>query len=108
MIGAGNDRQFGILCECIERRELVLDERFLTNALRVANREVLLELIQGEIETRRTEEWLSIFEGKGMPYAAIKYSPFLSPFLISIAAHPYPFHIAVFHFCTLRWRGSVM
>jgi succinate--hydroxymethylglutarate CoA-transferase len=48
------------------------DERFLTNSKRVGNREGLLGIIQGEIEKRRTEEWLDIFEGKGMPYAAIK------------------------------------
>ena len=76
MIGAGNDRQFGILCECLGRRDVLQDERFATNEGRVRNREGLVGIIQEEIGRRRTGEWLDVFEGKGMPYAAIKY---LSP-----------------------------
>jgi succinate---hydroxymethylglutarate CoA-transferase len=73
MIGAGNDRQFNILAECIERPELATDEKFLTNSLRVVNREELLQLIEDEMQQKTTQEWLDIFEGKGMPYAAVKY-----------------------------------
>lgn len=72
MIGAGNDRQFGILCECLGRGDILEDERFETNEGRVRNREVLLGIIQDEIGKRKTGEWLDVFEGKGMPYAAIK------------------------------------
>ena len=79
MIGAGNDRQFGILCECLGRRELVLEERFATNEARVRNRGELLGIIEREMEKRGTGEWLRVFEGKGMPYAAIKYILFCYP-----------------------------
>jgi crotonobetainyl-CoA:carnitine CoA-transferase CaiB-like acyl-CoA transferase len=34
-----------------------------------------LHAIQNELLKRTTDEWLNIFEGKGMPYAAIKYVP---------------------------------
>lgn len=74
MIGAGNDRQFGILCECIERQDLFSDPKYVTNSLRVANREELLELLEEETKKKTTGEWLDIFEGKGMPYAAVKYA----------------------------------
>lgn len=73
MIGAGNDRQFRILCECISKPDLASDEKFLTNTLRVANREELLHLLEIETEKKTTEDWLEIFEGKGMPYAAVKH-----------------------------------
>lgn len=73
MIGAGNDRQFGILCACISKQDLALNEKFLTNSLRVENREELLHLLEVETEKKTTEDWLEIFEGKGMPYAAVKY-----------------------------------
>ena len=48
-----------------------MDERFVTNARRVANRDVLEELIEAITRTRTTEEWLGVLEGSGMPYAAI-------------------------------------
>ena len=73
MIGAGNDRQFGILCECISRPDLISDPKYITNSLRVENREELLDFIEKETEKRTTKDWLEIFEGKGMPYAAVKY-----------------------------------
>lgn len=72
MIGAGNDRQFVILCDGISRPDLSSNVKFLTNSLRVENREELLHAIQAELTKKSTEEWLDIFEGKGMPYAAIK------------------------------------
>jgi len=73
MIGAGNDKQFGILCEGIERPDLITEPKYLTNALRVTYREELLDLLEKEMEKKTTGEWLEIFEGKGMPYAAVKY-----------------------------------
>jgi succinate---hydroxymethylglutarate CoA-transferase len=76
MIGAGNDKQFDILCNCIKRVDLLSDPKFLTNSLRVENREELLPLIKRETEKRTTQEWLEIFEGRGMPYAAVKYETF--------------------------------
>jgi succinate---hydroxymethylglutarate CoA-transferase len=76
MIGAGNDRQFGILCDCVSRPEIGLDAKYLTNSLRVENREELVPLLEREIEKKSTEAWLEIFEGKGMPYAAVKYALF--------------------------------
>lgn len=75
MIGAGNDRQFGILCESIQRVDLISNAKFLTNSLRVENRAELQYLIENETEKKTTEEWLAIFEGKGIPYAAVKYAP---------------------------------
>lgn len=72
MIGAGNDRQFTILCENIGRQDLIEDPKFLNNSLRVANREELLQLIQEELGKQTLQHWLDVFDGKGMPYAAIK------------------------------------
>ena len=74
MIGAGNDRQFAILCECIDRQDLIKDPKYLTNSSRIAHREELLDLLEKETKKETTEEWLEIFDGKGMPYAAVKYS----------------------------------
>ncbi|KAF2204796.1 caib/baif family protein-like protein [Delitschia confertaspora ATCC 74209] len=71
LLGGGNDRLYGILCERIGRPELAIDERFKTNAARVKNRDVLEELIENETQQRTTKEWLHILENCGLPYAAI-------------------------------------
>jgi succinate--hydroxymethylglutarate CoA-transferase len=47
------------------------DPRFITNALRVKHREVLDAMLEAELQLRTTQEWLDIFEGSGMPYAAV-------------------------------------
>ncbi|KAM0535489.1 hypothetical protein ACHAQF_001987 [Verticillium nonalfalfae] len=71
LFGGGNDRLYGILCEGLGRPELRDDPKYITNAQRVANRIELEALIEGISMTKTTEEWLQVFEGKGMPYAAV-------------------------------------
>ncbi|EKG20100.1 CoA-transferase family III [Macrophomina phaseolina MS6] len=71
LLGGGNDRLYGILVERIGKAEWAKDGRFVTNALRVKNRDLLEELIENETKKKTTQEWLEILEGCGMPYAAI-------------------------------------
>ncbi|KAK6337735.1 hypothetical protein TWF696_001215 [Orbilia brochopaga] len=71
LIGGGNDRLFGIMCDRIGRPEWAVDERFATNEKRVANRHLLVPMIGEVTEGKTTKEWLDIFEGSGMPYAAV-------------------------------------
>ena len=65
------DRLYGVLCERIGKPDWSKDERFVSNALRVRNRDLLESLIEGITKTKTTQQWLEIFEGSGMPYAAI-------------------------------------
>jgi len=71
MIGGGNDRLYGVMCARLGRPEWATDERFVTNGLRVKNRDVLEQMVEGVTTTKTTKEWLDVFEGSGMPYAAI-------------------------------------
>lgn len=71
MLGGGNDRLFGVLCDKLGRPEWKTDPRFVTNDVRVANRDTLEPLIEDITRTKTTQEWLVILEGSGMPYAAI-------------------------------------
>ena len=71
LLGGGNDRLFGILCDGIGRPEWKEDPKFKINAQRVANRQELEAAIEEITQTKTTQEWLEVFEGKGMPYAAI-------------------------------------
>jgi succinate--hydroxymethylglutarate CoA-transferase len=59
------------LCEKLGKPEWIKDSRFVTNAVRVKNRNTLEQLIEAETQKRTTQEWLDILEGSGMPYAAI-------------------------------------
>lgn len=71
LLGGGNDRLYGIICEKLGKPELAKDERFATNAARVKNRDELERILEGETIKKTTKEWLDEFEGSGMPYAAI-------------------------------------
>ena len=70
-VGGANDRLFGILCERIGRPEWKDDARFMSNNDRVTNRAELEPLIEAELMKRTTRRWQEIFEGSGLPYAAV-------------------------------------
>jgi succinate--hydroxymethylglutarate CoA-transferase len=71
MLGGGNDRLYGVLCDRLGHPEWKFDPRFLTNNLRVKNREALDGVIEETTMQKTTQEWLEILEGSGMPYSAI-------------------------------------
>ncbi|KAF4552226.1 CoA-transferase family III-like protein 1 [Elsinoe fawcettii] len=71
MLGGGNDRLFGVLCQRVGKPEWAQDDRFSTNPARVKNRDLLEGLIEDITTKKTTQEWLDILEGSGMPYAAI-------------------------------------
>lgn len=71
MLGGGNDRLFGVLCDRLQKPEWKADPKFITNAQRVANRDLLEELITTITKTKTTQEWLDVLDGSGMPYAAV-------------------------------------
>lgn len=71
LFGGGNDRLFGILCDGLGKPEWKDDPKFKINSQRVANRDKLETEIETISTQRTTQEWLDIFEGSGMPYAAV-------------------------------------
>ncbi len=72
MIAAGNDAIFSRLCHVLGLEELVEDERFLTNPLRVANREALDLLVEERTSELSTEDLLSLARLKSVPASAIR------------------------------------
>lgn len=80
LLGGGNDRLFGVLCDKLGKSEWAKDERFMTNSVRVKNREVLEALIEAETVRRTTAEWLQFFDDSGIPFAAVSYIFFLFAF----------------------------
>jgi succinate--hydroxymethylglutarate CoA-transferase len=71
MLGGGNDRLYGVICDKLGKPEWKSDSRFVTNDMRVKNRDVLEEMITNITKTKTTKEWLAVLEGSGVPYAAI-------------------------------------
>ena len=71
LLGGGNDRLFGILCNKLGKPEWTSDERFSTNSARVKNRIELEALIEAQTRSKTTKEWLKILNESGMPYAAV-------------------------------------
>ncbi|ROW04551.1 hypothetical protein VMCG_05030 [Cytospora schulzeri] len=71
LFGGGNDRLFGILCDGLGMPEWKTDPKFKINSQRVANRDELEAEIEKISTQKTTQEWLDVFEGKGLPYAAV-------------------------------------
>ncbi|EEQ89495.1 CoA-transferase [Blastomyces dermatitidis ER-3] len=71
VLGATNNRQFGVLAERMGRPDLATDERFLTNDSRVRNRSELNNILYDLFKTKTTDEWLDVYENSGIPYGPI-------------------------------------
>lgn len=71
LFGGGNDRLFGLLCDGLGKPEWKEDPKFNINSQRVANRDELESEIEQISTQKTTQEWLEVFEGSGMPYAAV-------------------------------------
>jgi crotonobetainyl-CoA:carnitine CoA-transferase CaiB-like acyl-CoA transferase len=95
-LAVGNDQQYRRLCcDVLGCRELWTDARFATNALRTANREVLIPWLQAEIGRHATAELLSRLNQHGIPGGAVRSvaEAFASPEALArdvvvTAAHP--------------------
>jgi crotonobetainyl-CoA:carnitine CoA-transferase CaiB-like acyl-CoA transferase len=70
-VAVGNDRLFGRLCEAVGLPELPADERFATNAARVAHVDELAERLEAVFRTRPAAEWLATLRRAGVPAGPI-------------------------------------
>jgi crotonobetainyl-CoA:carnitine CoA-transferase CaiB-like acyl-CoA transferase len=71
VLTVGNDSQFRKFCEVAGQREWADDSRFINNAARVANREVLVPLIRQVTVFKTTAQWLAALEQAGVPCGPI-------------------------------------
>lgn len=60
-----------MLCDRLGFPEWKTDARFVTNSDRVQHRADIDGMIENTTQQKTTKEWLDIFEGSGMPYAAV-------------------------------------
>ena len=71
IVATGNDGQYQKFVEAGERADLASDPRFVTNPLRVHNRDVLVPLLADMVKTRSRDEWISKLEAVGVPCGPI-------------------------------------
>ncbi|MEH3087750.1 MAG: CoA transferase [Xylophilus ampelinus] len=67
VMGATNQKLWTRLCTLIGRPELLEDERFATNAKRLAHREPLVALLEETFRTRGKDHWVDMLLEAGVP-----------------------------------------
>ena len=71
IIAVGNDSQFARLAKICGHPEWALDERFASNAARVANRREMVRLVADAVRQKPVAEWLEQLEAAGIPAGPI-------------------------------------
>ncbi len=69
VLAVGNDRQFASLCSVLGLDELASDERYATNAARVANRDVLVKTINEALSSETADTWFDALTAERVPAA---------------------------------------
>ena len=67
VIAVGNDDQFRTLCDVLGEPALASDERFVTNAARVTNRDPMVEALEGALAVADAATWIERLHAKGIP-----------------------------------------
>jgi succinate---hydroxymethylglutarate CoA-transferase len=71
VVAANSEQQYQILCRKVERPELIEDDRFKTNALRVENRKAIDDILADIFITKTSDEWLKVFDGSGLAHGPV-------------------------------------
>jgi crotonobetainyl-CoA:carnitine CoA-transferase CaiB-like acyl-CoA transferase len=71
VIAVGNERQFSMLCEALERPELSCDPRFATNADRVAHRQELRAALEEHLAHRPAQAWAQALTDARVPAGVV-------------------------------------
>ncbi|MEN4922060.1 CaiB/BaiF CoA-transferase family protein [Achromobacter spanius] len=71
IVATGNESQYRAYCRAIGVPELGDDPRFVTNRLRVANREELVGILAAIMQEGRRDDWIAKLEAVGVPCGPI-------------------------------------
>lgn len=71
ILGVGSDNLWQAFCRHVGRDDLARDERFATNAGRIAGYSDLLPIVRGIIRRKSADEWLSELREVGIPCGRI-------------------------------------
>jgi crotonobetainyl-CoA:carnitine CoA-transferase CaiB-like acyl-CoA transferase len=79
VLAVGNDGQWQRFCQAAGRADLALDSRFITNTLRVQNRNQLVPMVEALMKSRKTAEWQGKLQEVEVPNAPVwNYSDLFS------------------------------
>lgn len=67
----GNDSQYARFCKAIDRPDLLTDERFCTGPLRIANRKVIVPILDAVFLERPADYWVSALDEVGVPVTRV-------------------------------------
>ena len=81
ILGAANEKQWGLLCDLLARPDLKADERFASNGKRVTNRLVLVDELNKAFAQKDVDNWLADLVKAGLPCGRINSIP-------DVFAHP--------------------
>jgi crotonobetainyl-CoA:carnitine CoA-transferase CaiB-like acyl-CoA transferase len=71
MVGAGNERLWKAFCEVLGAPDWADDDRYDSNAKRVAHRAELVARIEERLRARTRDEWVAAFADAGLPAGPI-------------------------------------
>ena len=71
IIAAGNDKLFENLCNALNLKELVNNNKFKSNSLRSENMDILKKIIEKKLSENNTEVWVNKFEELKIPCGPI-------------------------------------
>lgn len=71
ILACGNDTQFVALCSAIELPDLAKDTRFTTNALRLKNRDAIVEILSQHFLTNKVKHWVDVIQAVRVPVGEI-------------------------------------
>ena len=71
ILAVGTDKQFISLCNILNINEISKDAKFITNAQRVKNRQILLPILEDEIKKYDKKYLLEKFEEKNVPAGGV-------------------------------------
>ena len=71
ILAIGNDGQFQRFCAAAGLESVAEDERYRTNAARIANRATLIPQIADALQQRTTAEWIALLESQSVPCGPI-------------------------------------
>ena len=67
----GNNAQYERFCAAIERPELFTDERFCTGPLRIANRKLIVPILEEIFRQKSAAEWVEAIDRAGVPVSYV-------------------------------------
>jgi crotonobetainyl-CoA:carnitine CoA-transferase CaiB-like acyl-CoA transferase len=75
VLGVANEKQWGQLCDVLNRPDMKTDSRFFPNGNRVVNREILVDELNRIFSQRDVDDWLADLVRAGLPCGRINSIP---------------------------------